>query len=153
MLVHGAWTDGSSWAAVTDQLQREGYTVVVVPNPLRGIDYDSRYLEDYLATIAGPIVLVGHSYAGMVITAAAANNFGVSALVYVPGTGICGKGGRAAPVDDFASAHGRRSHRRRRPRELVGRRPRQGCGANALNRIGPPIIGGVSSGRVSLPQP
>ncbi|NMO55403.1 alpha/beta hydrolase [Actinoplanes sp. TBRC 11911] len=81
--MHGAWADGSSWAAVTDQLQREGYTVVVAPNPLRGIDYDSRYLEDYLATIAGPIVLVGHSYAGMVITAAAANNEHVSALVYV----------------------------------------------------------------------
>jgi pimeloyl-ACP methyl ester carboxylesterase len=83
VLLHGAWADGSSWAAVTAKLQGDGFTVDVVPNPLRGVASDAQYLRDYLATIAGPIVLVGHSYAGMVITNAATGNANVRALVYV----------------------------------------------------------------------
>jgi pimeloyl-ACP methyl ester carboxylesterase len=83
VLVHGAWADGSSWAAVTAQLQHDGYTVDVVPNPLRELQADANYLNTYLATISGPIVLVGHSYGGMVITAAATGNANVHALVYV----------------------------------------------------------------------
>ena len=83
VLVHGAWADGSSWAPVTAKLQREGFTVNVFPNPLRGVASDARYLEDYLATVPGPIVLVGHSYGGMVITSAATDNADVQALVYV----------------------------------------------------------------------
>ena len=83
VLVHGAWADGSSWSAVTAKLQREGFTVDVVPNPLRGVASDSQYLRDYLATVPGPIVLVGHSYGGMVITSAATGNPDVQALVYV----------------------------------------------------------------------
>jgi pimeloyl-ACP methyl ester carboxylesterase len=68
---------------VTDELRLQGLTVNVVPNPLRGIASDSQYLKDYLAAIAGPIVLVGHSYGGMIITAAAAGNSHVTGLVYV----------------------------------------------------------------------
>jgi len=83
VLVHGAWADGSSWAAVTAQLQRQGFTVRVPANPLRGVSSDAQYLRDYLATIPGPIVLVGHSYGGMVITNAATGNANVRALVYV----------------------------------------------------------------------
>ena len=83
VLVHGAWADGSSWAAVTAKLQRDGFTVTVVPNPLRGVASDAQYLKDYLATVAGPVVLVGHSYGGMVITAAATDDPDVQALVYV----------------------------------------------------------------------
>jgi pimeloyl-ACP methyl ester carboxylesterase len=83
VLVHGAWADGSSWATVTGQLQRQGYTVDAPPNPLRGVASDVRYLKDYLATVPGPIVLVGHSYGGMVITSAAVGNTNVKALVYV----------------------------------------------------------------------
>lgn len=83
MLVHGAWADGSSWAAVTEKLQRKGYTVDVPPNPLRGVASDTEYLKDYLATITGPIVLVGHSYGGTVITNAATGNPNVKQLVYV----------------------------------------------------------------------
>jgi pimeloyl-ACP methyl ester carboxylesterase len=83
VLVHGAWADGSSWAAVTKNLQRKGFTVDVVANPLRGVKSDAAYLRDYLATIAGPIVLVGHSYGGMVITNAATGNPNVKALVYI----------------------------------------------------------------------
>ncbi len=83
VLVHGAWADASSWAAVTAKLQRQGFTVHVVPNPLRGVASDAQYLRDYLATVSGPIVLVGHSYGGMVITSAAAGNANVQGLVYV----------------------------------------------------------------------
>jgi pimeloyl-ACP methyl ester carboxylesterase len=83
VLVHGAWADGSSWAAVTAKLQRAGFTVNVASIPLRGVASDARYLKDYLATVPGPIVLVGHSYGGMVITTAATDNANVQALVYV----------------------------------------------------------------------
>lgn len=83
VLVHGAWADGSSWSAVTAQLQQDGYTVDVEPNPLRGLQPDADYLNNYLATINGPVVLVGHSYGGMVITAAATGNTNIKALVYV----------------------------------------------------------------------
>src|SRR4051794_40541142 len=83
VLVHGAWADGSSWAAVTASLQRAGYSVDIPPDPLRGVASDAQYLRDYLATLTGPLVLVGHSYGGMVITSAATGNADVRALVYV----------------------------------------------------------------------
>ena len=83
VLVHGAWADGSSWARVTARLQRAGYTVDVPPNPLRGLASDAAYLAGFLQTIKGPIVLVGHSYGGSVITDAATGNPAVKALVYV----------------------------------------------------------------------
>ena len=82
VLVHGAWADGSSWDGVASILQHDGYTVDVAPNPLRGLTYDTEYLQDYLASISGPIVLVGHSYGGAVITDAATGNANVKALVY-----------------------------------------------------------------------
>ncbi|MHA3701964.1 alpha/beta fold hydrolase [Jatrophihabitans sp. YIM 134969] len=83
VLVHGAWADGSSWSAVTADLIRRGYTVDVVPNPLRGVKADADYLKAYLSTVSGPIVLVGHSYGGMVTTNAATGNANVKALVYI----------------------------------------------------------------------
>ncbi|SDO78444.1 Pimeloyl-ACP methyl ester carboxylesterase [Nakamurella panacisegetis] len=83
VLEHGAWADGSSWSGVVTRLQRDGYTVDVPPNPLRGVAGDSAYLASYLATISGPIVLVGHSYGGFVVTNAATGNPDVKALVYV----------------------------------------------------------------------
>jgi pimeloyl-ACP methyl ester carboxylesterase len=83
VLVHGAWADGSSWDGVVRDLQKQGYTVDVPPNPLRGLQYDSDYLRDYLKTVKGPIVLAGHSYGGAVITDAATGNPNVKALVYV----------------------------------------------------------------------
>ncbi len=82
VLVHGAWADSSSWNAVVEQLQALGYTVDAPPNPLRGVSSDSAYLSDFLSTISGPIVLVGHSYGGFVITNAATGNPQVKALVY-----------------------------------------------------------------------
>jgi pimeloyl-ACP methyl ester carboxylesterase len=83
VLEHGAWADASSWNGVIRRLQADGYTVDAPPNPLRGLAYDSGYLQDYLATITGPIILVGHSYGGAVITNAATGNPNVKALVYV----------------------------------------------------------------------
>src|SRR5262249_20380160 len=83
VLVHGDWADGSSWSAVIPRLQRQGYQVVAPPNQLRGPSVDAPYLASYLATIPGPIILVGHSYGGFVITNAATGNKNVKALVYV----------------------------------------------------------------------
>jgi pimeloyl-ACP methyl ester carboxylesterase len=83
VLVHGAFADGSSWDGVVQRLQHEGYTVDVPPNPLRGLAADAAYLDSYLATVKGPVVLVGHSYGGAVITDAATSDPNVKALVYV----------------------------------------------------------------------
>jgi pimeloyl-ACP methyl ester carboxylesterase len=83
VLVHGAWGDSSSWDGVVSRLQQDGYTVDVPPNPLQGLTYDSAFIRDYLDTISGPIILVGHSYGGAVITNAATGDKQVKALVYV----------------------------------------------------------------------
>jgi len=83
VLVHGDWADGSSWSGVIPRLQRQGYTVVAPPNQLRGPSVDDPYLASYLQTISGPIILVGHSYGGFVITNAATGNANVKALVYI----------------------------------------------------------------------
>jgi len=83
VLVHGAWADSSSWDAAVARLQHDGYTVYVPPNPLLGLTYDTAYIRDFLHTISGPIILVGHSYGGAVITNAATGDKNVRALVYV----------------------------------------------------------------------
>ena len=83
VLVHGAWADSGSWDQVVARLQRQGYTVIAFPNPLRGLPDDSAYLAAFLSSVPGPIVLVGHSYGGAVITNAATGNTSVKALVYV----------------------------------------------------------------------
>ncbi|SEQ40911.1 alpha/beta fold hydrolase [Microlunatus flavus] len=83
VLVHGAWADGSSWNGVISRLQHDGYTVDAPPNPQLGLAYDTATLKDFLGTISGPVVLVGHSYGGEVITNAATGNANVKALVYV----------------------------------------------------------------------
>jgi pimeloyl-ACP methyl ester carboxylesterase len=83
VLEHGAWADGSSWDGVIGLLQADGYTVYAPPNPLRGLANDSATLSDFLKTITGPVILVGHSYGGMVITNAATGDPNVKALVYL----------------------------------------------------------------------
>ena len=83
VLVHGAWANGASWDGVVQRLQHDGYTVDVPSNPLQGLTFDSAYLSDFLHSITGPIVLVGHSYGGAVITNAATGDKQVKALVYV----------------------------------------------------------------------
>jgi pimeloyl-ACP methyl ester carboxylesterase len=82
VLVHGAWANSSSWNGVIERLQALGYTVDAPPNPLGGVSSDSAYLSDFLSTISGPVILVGHSYGGFVITNAATGNSQVKALVY-----------------------------------------------------------------------
>ncbi|MER6566775.1 alpha/beta fold hydrolase [Streptomyces sp. NPDC001093] len=77
VLVHGAWADASSWNAVIARLQHAGYTVYAPPNPLREVSYDAQTLASFVATIPGPVVLVGHSYGGMVISNAAAKSANV----------------------------------------------------------------------------
>jgi pimeloyl-ACP methyl ester carboxylesterase len=83
VLVHGAFADASSWNGVVERLQRKGFKVVAVANPLRGLGYDANYLRKVLASIEGPIVLAGHSYGGMVESEAATGNPNVKALVYI----------------------------------------------------------------------
>jgi pimeloyl-ACP methyl ester carboxylesterase len=83
VLVHGDWADGSSWTSVIERLQDKGHTVVAPPNLLRGPAADAAYLASYLQTISGPIVLVAHSYGGVVITNGATGNTNVKALVYI----------------------------------------------------------------------
>jgi pimeloyl-ACP methyl ester carboxylesterase len=83
VLEHGAWADTSSWNGVIRRLQADGYTVYAPPNPLQGLTYDSAFLADFLHSISGPIVVVGHSYGGAVITNAVTGDPQVKALVYV----------------------------------------------------------------------
>jgi pimeloyl-ACP methyl ester carboxylesterase len=83
VLVHGAWADASSWAAEVRMLQGAGVRVHAIANPVEDLTTDARYVADFLKTVRGPIVLVGHSYGGAVITNAAAGVPRVKALVYV----------------------------------------------------------------------
>lgn len=83
VLVHGAFADSSGWNDVAARLIDRGYPVIAFSNPLRGPIPDAEYLRQFLTTIEGPIVLVGHSYGGAVITNAAIGNEDVQSLVYV----------------------------------------------------------------------
>ena len=71
VMVHGVWADAYSWRGEIDRLQPDGYVVRAIANPLRGLTSDAADVADFLKTIRGPIVLVGHSYGGSVITNAA----------------------------------------------------------------------------------
>jgi len=83
VLVHAAWADGSSWNAVTRPLQNLGLRVRSAQIPLSGLSDDVAALRRLLRQVDGPVVLVGHSYAGAVITAAGTENHQVKALVYI----------------------------------------------------------------------
>jgi pimeloyl-ACP methyl ester carboxylesterase len=83
VLLHGAMADSSSWNGVIPKLQAHGYTVIAAANPLRGLKSDSDYVSALLTSVKGPVVLVGHSYAGSVISNAAVGHDNVKALVYV----------------------------------------------------------------------
>jgi pimeloyl-ACP methyl ester carboxylesterase len=83
VLVHGAWADGSSWNDVIERLQAEGLQVTAPANPLRGISIDSTYIASLLDQIPGPVIAVGHSYGGAVLTNSATNANNVVGLVYV----------------------------------------------------------------------
>ncbi len=83
VLVHGAFTDASSWNGVIGRLQSTGVQVTAPANPLRGISADSAYLESFLEQIPGPVLAVGHSYAGCLISNAATTAKNVVGLVFV----------------------------------------------------------------------
>jgi pimeloyl-ACP methyl ester carboxylesterase len=83
VLVHGAFADGSSWNGVIERLQARGVLVKAPPNPLRGISIDSAYLASVFDQTPGPVLAVGHSYGGAVITNAATRADNVVGLVYV----------------------------------------------------------------------
>ena len=85
LLVHGAFADSSSWNGVVNILKKDGYPVIAASNPLRSLKGDAQSVADLLASIKTPVVLVGHSYGGPVITEAAYGNPHVKALVYVAG--------------------------------------------------------------------
>jgi pimeloyl-ACP methyl ester carboxylesterase len=83
VLVHGAFADASSWNGVITRLQEKGVPVTAPANPLRGITADSAYIAAVLEQTVGPVVAVGHSYGGAVITNAATDARNVVGLVYV----------------------------------------------------------------------
>ncbi|WP_215396054.1 alpha/beta fold hydrolase [Rheinheimera oceanensis] len=83
VLVHGAFAESSSWNGVAANLQQQGYPVVAVANPLRSLTADADYVASLVKQTSGPVVLVGHSYGGAVISNAVQDNTNVTALVYV----------------------------------------------------------------------
>lgn len=83
VLVHGAFIDGSSWNGVIQRLQAAGVQVTAPANPLRGLSSDSAYTASVFDQIPGPVLAVGHSYGGAVITNAASKAANVVGLVYV----------------------------------------------------------------------
>ncbi|MGN9844625.1 alpha/beta fold hydrolase [Nonomuraea sp. H19] len=83
VLVHGAFAESASWNRVIQRLHSRGLPAVAVANPLRSVEGDATYVRDVIAGLGRPVILVGHSYGGMVITQAAAGNPNVRALVYV----------------------------------------------------------------------
>jgi pimeloyl-ACP methyl ester carboxylesterase len=91
VLVHGAWADATGFDAEIRALQRQGLRAIGFANPLRDLAGDATYLAEFLRTLTGPIVLVGHSYGGNVISTAATGNDQIQALVYFNGW-MCDEG-------------------------------------------------------------
>ena len=85
ILVHGAYAGSSSWDGVVGPLLARGHSLVSFANPLRGVASDAALLSDLVRSVEGPVVLVGHSYGGAVMTAVETRATHVSALVYVAG--------------------------------------------------------------------
>ncbi|QEO13846.1 alpha/beta hydrolase [Agromyces intestinalis] len=83
VLVHGAFAESASWNGVIERLYADGITSTAVAVPLRSLAGDAQYTRDVIASIDGPVVLVGHSYGGLVISEASAGNEQVAGLVYV----------------------------------------------------------------------
>jgi pimeloyl-ACP methyl ester carboxylesterase len=83
VLVHGAFADASCWNGVIERLQAAGMQVTAPPNPLRGIAHDAAYIRSFIEQIPGPVLAVGHSYGGAVITNAVSDADNVVGLVYV----------------------------------------------------------------------
>lgn len=104
VLVHGAFADSSGWNLVAPALEAGGYPVIAFSNPLRGIQFDSQYLRDFLTTVEGPVVLVGHSYGGELITNAATDNPNVKSLVYIAAYALA-EGESVAAANGLGGGH------------------------------------------------
>ena len=87
VIVHGAFADASGFAGVMRELENAGHSVVAPPNPLRSLAFDAAAIGAAVSAIGGPVVLVGHSYGGAVITQASAGLDNVTALVYLAAFG------------------------------------------------------------------
>lgn len=85
VLVHGAFAESASWDGVIDVLEQDDYRVIAAANPLRGLAADAQAITDVVSAIDGPVLLVGHSYGGAVITNVAADAAEIIGLVYVAG--------------------------------------------------------------------
>jgi pimeloyl-ACP methyl ester carboxylesterase len=103
VLVHGGWADSSGWDAEISNLTGLGYPVVTIANPLRSLTGDSDYVRARLEQISGPIVLVGHSYGGAVITNGARGVSNVKALVYV--AAFAPAEGESLATDQYPGTH------------------------------------------------
>ena len=88
VLVHGAWADGSSWSAVVERLQADGYTVTAPQFPLNSLADNVARLREVLARQHGPTLVVGHSYGGQIVTALGTDAPNVVGLVYIAGFGL-----------------------------------------------------------------
>src|SRR6201989_63404 len=88
VLVHGAFADASGFAGVIRELESAGHTAIAPPNPLRSLASDAAAIANVVSAIDGPVVLVGHSYGGAVITQASAGLDNVTGLVYLPAFGL-----------------------------------------------------------------
>ena len=99
VLVHGAFAESGGWGPVAQRLQAEGHRVIAAANPLRSVGYDAAQIRALIDSIDEPVVLVGHSYGGMVISKAAAGADGVKSLVYIAAFA-------PAPGDSAASLSG-----------------------------------------------
>ena len=103
VLVHGGWADSSGWDAEITTLTGLGYPVVTIANPLRSLTSDSDYVRARLEQISGPIVLVGHSYGGAVITNGARGVSNVKALVYI--AAFAPAEGESLATDQYPGTH------------------------------------------------
>lgn len=83
VLVHGAWADSGAWNRVTRRLQKDGFTVRAVATPLRSLASDAEYVKTFVKSVPGPVILVGHSFGGAIVTDAATGVSNIKALVYV----------------------------------------------------------------------
>jgi pimeloyl-ACP methyl ester carboxylesterase len=88
VLVHGAWADGSSWSAVTERLQAEGYSVTAPQFPMTALADDVARLREVLALQSGPTVVAGHSYGGQIMTALSTDAPNVVGLVFIAAFGL-----------------------------------------------------------------
>jgi pimeloyl-ACP methyl ester carboxylesterase len=88
ILVHGAFADASSWSSVVERLQRAGLKTQAAVNPLRGLTNDGEYIASLAQQVEGPVLLVGHSYGGPVITHAGSKSANAKGLVFIASFGI-----------------------------------------------------------------